>query len=117
MRTKFTLGTAIAAGFAATLCCIAPLLLFMLGISGAWIANLTAMEPYKPYLLALAIVCVAYGVWKVYRKSPAVDCKAGTYCATPIADKINKIMLCLAIGLILLVIIYPYIAPAILEKL
>ena len=31
---------------AASSCCILPLALFTLGISGAWIANLTALAPY-----------------------------------------------------------------------
>ena len=31
----------------ASSCCIVPLLLLSLGISGAWIGNLTALEPYK----------------------------------------------------------------------
>jgi len=31
---------------AASSCCILPLALFTVGISGAWIANLTALEPY-----------------------------------------------------------------------
>jgi mercuric ion transport protein len=35
--------------FAASSCCIAPLALFSLGISGAWIGNLTALAPYQPY--------------------------------------------------------------------
>src|SRR3546814_9143726 len=42
-------GALIGAGLASA-CCVVPLLLVMLGISGAWIANLTALEPYKPYV-------------------------------------------------------------------
>src|SRR3546814_5428472 len=37
-------GALIGAGLASA-CCVVPLLLVMLGISGAWIANLTALEP------------------------------------------------------------------------
>ena len=33
---------------AASSCCIVPLVLFSLGIGGAWIGNLTALAPYKP---------------------------------------------------------------------
>jgi MerT mercuric transport protein len=36
---------------AASSCCIAPLVLFSLGISGAWIGNLTALAPYQPYFI------------------------------------------------------------------
>ena len=31
----------------ASSCCIVPLVLISLGVSGAWIGNLTALEPYK----------------------------------------------------------------------
>ena len=30
-------------------CCVVPLALFALGVSGAWIANLTQLAPYQPY--------------------------------------------------------------------
>ena len=36
----------------ASSCCIIPLILFSLGISGAWIGNLTALAPYKPFFVA-----------------------------------------------------------------
>src|SRR3546814_2494073 len=32
--------------------CLEPLLLLMLGVAGAWMGNLTALEPYKPYAAA-----------------------------------------------------------------
>ena len=40
----FAAGGVVGAILAST-CCIAPLLLLMLGVSGAWIGNLTALEP------------------------------------------------------------------------
>ena len=40
--------------FLASACCIGPLVLLTLGISGAWIGNLTALEPYKPIFAVIA---------------------------------------------------------------
>ena len=37
---------------AASSCCILPLVLFGLGVSGAWIGNLTWLAPYQPYFIA-----------------------------------------------------------------
>ena len=34
-------------------CCVVPLVLVTLGVSGAWISSLTALEPYKPYFLTV----------------------------------------------------------------
>lgn len=116
-KTKWLLGAGILAALGSTLCCIAPLALFFLGISGAWIGNLTAMEPYKPYFLIVAIAFVTVGFWKVYKKPKAQDCEPGTFCAMPSSDRINKIMLGISIGVIALVLIYPYVAPTILENL
>src|SRR3546814_16397700 len=40
---------------AALSCCIMPLALFALGISGAWIANLTALAPYQPTVFGVTL--------------------------------------------------------------
>ncbi|KTD71718.1 MerT mercuric transport protein [Legionella steelei] len=114
---KWILLSGTAAAIASTLCCIAPLILFSLGISGAWISSLTAMESYKPYFLTSAILLIALGFWKVYRKPNHSDCKQGTFCAMSASDRINKIMLWIALIIIGLVLLYPYLAPIILERL
>ena len=53
-------GLAAAAGMLGALasmsCCILPVALFTLGISGAWIGNLTALAPYQPIFLAARAV-------------------------------------------------------------
>ena len=33
----------------ASTCCVLPVILFALGISGAWISNLVSLAPYKNY--------------------------------------------------------------------
>ena len=40
---------------AASSCCILPLTLFGLGMSGAWIGNFTQLAPYQPYFIAATI--------------------------------------------------------------
>ena len=43
-------GALAAGGLAAILasaCCLGPLILVLLGFSGAWIANLAVLEPYR----------------------------------------------------------------------
>src|SRR5215831_20790947 len=67
---------------AASSCCIAPLVLFSLGISGAWIGNLTALAPYQPYFIAATLACLGYGYWLVYRRKN-VGCSEGATCAKP----------------------------------
>jgi mercuric ion transport protein len=70
----------ILAALGAASCCVVPFALFVLGVSGAWISNLTALEPYQPVFAAVAFGFLGYGFYLVYRK-PKVACAEGSYCA------------------------------------
>lgn len=105
----------IAAALGASACCILPLLLFALGISGAWIGNLTALEPYTPFFIGAAVIFLSIGFYKTYSKPKAEDCEEGSFCARPDSDRINKIALWAAAVLVGLAIVWPYIAPPLLE--
>ena len=54
--------------FAASSCCLVPLVLFGLGIGGAWISNLTALAPYKPLFVTGTAGLLGYGFYLVYWK-------------------------------------------------
>ena len=82
-------------------CCVAPLVLVTLGVSGAWIGNLTALEPYKPYLLTVTALLLAGGFWHVYFK-PKKVCAEGSYCAQPASNLLTKSVLWIATLLALL---------------
>src|SRR5258708_34145548 len=58
------------AALAAASCCVVPFALFLLGISGAWISNLTALEPYQPIFAAIAFGFLGRRFYLVYRKPP-----------------------------------------------
>lgn len=73
----------------ASACCVAPLLLLMLGVSGAWIGNLTALEPYKPLFATVALIFIGLGFWQVYFKTKPA-CDNGSYCARPESALITK---------------------------
>jgi len=47
---------------AASSCCIVPLALFALGISGAWIGNLTALAPSLPGRIVKGVLWAATGL-------------------------------------------------------
>lgn len=58
------------AGLAALLassCCVLPLVLALLGISGAWISRLRVLEPYSPALIALSLGALALAGWRLFR--------------------------------------------------
>lgn len=84
----------------ASTCCIVPLVLVTLGISGAWIGNLTALAPYQWIFMAIATGFLVAGYWMVYFKQNT-ECEEGSYCASPASDRIMKIVLWTATVLII----------------
>lgn len=108
---------AIAAGslgaLGAASCCIVPLLLFTLGVSGAWIGNLTALAAYQPTFLGVGIAFLAAGFWRIYRR-PRAACAEGE-CGTPTSNRLAKTALWLATVLIGLAILFPFLAPLFLD--
>jgi len=98
---------------AASTCCIVPLALFSLGISGAWIGQLTALSEYQPIFLAITVGFLGYGYWLVYRK-PKIACAEDEACARPLPNVIVKSALWFATALVILAFAWPYLVPLIL---
>ncbi|MBL4872564.1 MAG: hypothetical protein JKY41_04030 [Rhodobacteraceae bacterium] len=57
-KTRLIAAGGILGALGASACCVVPLILFSLGISGAWISNLTALAPYKPIFIT-----ITFGFW------------------------------------------------------
>jgi len=100
----------ILAALGAASCCVVPFALFTLGISGAWISNLTALEPYQPIFAAITFGFLGYGFYLVYRK-PKGECAEGAYCAKPSSDRTVKIGLWAATVLVVIALGFPRLAP------
>jgi len=115
--TKKTLfaGGSVLGAVAMSSCCIVPLVLFSLGVTGAWIGNLTALYPYKLYFLVPTAGFLAAGFYRAYRKPKATVCAAEGYCGTPTADRINKVVLWSSTVLVLAALAFPYFAPMLLD--
>jgi mercuric ion transport protein len=98
---------------AASSCCIVPLVLFTLGIGGAWIGNLAALEPYQPYFLAVTAGFLGICYFLVYRQ-PKVACEDGMACARPLPKRIVKAALWGAAAIAGAAFLFPFVAPALL---
>ena len=75
-ETRNGRGALAAGGLAATLasaCCLGPLVLLSLGIGGAWIANLTALEPYRPLFIGLALLALFFAGRRIFRPTPSAS--------------------------------------------
>ncbi len=111
-KTKLIAAGGILGALAASTCCVVPLVLFSLGISGAWIGNLTALTPYKPFFIAITMGFLGYGYYLVYRKSQTT-CDEGEACARPLPNRLVKTALWAATLLVLIAFAWPLIIPVI----
>src|SRR6202047_3200394 len=111
---KLVAAGGILGALAASSCCIAPLVLFSLGISGAWIGNLTALAPYQPYFIAATLACLGYGYWLVYRRKK-IAC-AGSARGRPRPNHIVKAGFVLATILVAGAIAFDLLAPLLLNS-
>jgi mercuric ion transport protein len=100
---------------AASSCCILPLALFGLGVSGAWIGNFTRLAPYQPFFIAATLAFLGYGYWLVYRSS-ARACADGEACARQLPNRMVKAGLVLATILVLAALGLDFIAPLFLNS-
>lgn len=109
-RSGLLAGAGLLGALLASSCCIVPLAFVTLGISGAWMSNLTALEPYKPYFVAVTLLMLGAGFWHVYIR-PRRACEAGSYCASPASGRISRTLLWLATAIVLLAATINYWAP------
>src|SRR6266852_6899108 len=99
---------------AASSCCIVPLILFSLGVGGAWIGNLTALAPFKPLFVAGTAGLLGYGFYLVYWK-PKRACADGEACARPIPSRLVQLVLWMATALVIAAFAFDYVAPLLLR--
>jgi len=98
---------------AASSCCILPVALFSLGISGAWIGNFTRLAPYQPYFLAATLIFLGTGYWLVHRASRRA-CADGKPCARPLPNRLVKAALVVATVLVVAALGFDVLAPLLL---
>ncbi len=107
-------GGGVLGALAASACCIAPLVLFGLGVSGAWIGNLTSLAPYQPIFVVATLGFLGTGFVMVYR-APKAACSIDGTCARPISTRTTKCALWSATILIAAANAFPYVTPLILD--
>ncbi|RJG12416.1 mercury transporter MerT [Pseudomonas cavernicola] len=106
---KASLIAGVLAAIGASLCCVGPLVLLALGIGGAWVGNLTAMEPYRPIFIGLTLLFLGLALRKLYWL-PQV-CKAGTPCVDPRTIKRQRLTFWVVAVLLLGLLAVPWFAP------
>lgn len=103
---RWALLTGAAAALSASLCCVVPLVLVSLGISGAWLASLTALEPYRPWFASLALAALGFAAWQLY--GPASSCRIEGICADPRVLRRRRRVLWITVAVIAPLLLFPY---------
>jgi len=93
----------------ASICCVGPLVLLALGVSGAWIGSLTALEPYRPIFVGLTLLFLGFAFYRLYLVRPA--CSPAAACANPQTLKRQRLAFWIATALVLGLIAVPWFAP------
>jgi mercuric ion transport protein len=89
---------------AASSCCILPLALFSLGVSGA------SLAPYQPCFIVATFGFLGAGYWLARRDSD-LACADGESCARPLPSRLIKTALVTATVLVIAALGFDFLAP------
>lgn len=109
LTSKGSLIAGTLAAIGASVCCVGPLVLLALGIGGAWVSNLTALEPYRPIFIGLTLVFLGFAFRKLYLV-PQV-CAPDTPCADARTLKRQRLVFWIVTVLLLGLLAVPWLAP------
>lgn len=114
VRTGGTIAAGILAAAGASTCCVGPLVLVTLGLGGAWVAGLRALEAFYPVFLGAAILFFGMAFWRLYLRPPG--CEAGGACA-PGTLRRQRIAFWATLVAAKALILFPFYAPLVLGDL
>jgi mercuric ion transport protein len=97
------------AAIGASVCCVGPLVLLMLGVGGAWVGDLTSLEPYRPIFIGLTLLFLALAFGRLYLQ-PQV-CVPGAACADPRTVRRQRVTFWTVGALLLGLLAVPWMAP------
>ena len=101
------IGGALAA-IGASVCCLGPLVLVILGVSGAWISNFALLMPYRWIFVVAALGFMGYAWHRIYRAPALAACEPGSVCALPQTNRFYRVLFWIVSVLVLLGVASPY---------
>ena len=100
---KILVAGGLLAALGASACCVLPFVLLTLGVGGAWMSNISWLAPYEKMFVGAAVLLIAAGFWRVYRRPAAC---AADGCAPP-SSRAAKIGLWIAALIVSAAITFP----------
>jgi mercuric ion transport protein len=115
--TAASIGGAVVAALASSLCCIGPLVFAALGLGGAGL--LAKFTAYRPYFAALTVALLGAGFYLTYRRprlapaaaaaGPACDCEL------PRANRLGRVTLWIATAAVAGLLGFPYLTRVLFD--
>jgi mercuric ion transport protein len=96
----------------ASACCAGPLVLVALGLGGAWVGGLRALEPLFPVFIAIAIGAFGFAFWRLY-VAPR-RCAPEVACASPRVLRRQRIAFWVTLVFAKAMILFPFYGPRLL---
>ena len=93
------------AAFGASLCCILPVAVAVLGVGSAALA--VKLEPWRPWLAGLTVPFLGFAFYQAYKP---IDCAPGQACAVPASRRRNRIVLWIVAIAAVVLMAFPYYA-------
>ncbi len=103
-KESVAVGGAVLSALGASLCCTGPLLALALGAGASGVA--TVFAPARPYLLAAAVLALAFGFYRIYFRREAY-CAHGEACTTKPVSRAARLSLWLAFVAVLIFALSP----------
>jgi mercuric ion transport protein len=102
------LALAVLASILASTCCVLPLVLVLVGITGAWMVHLTALKPLAPFAIAVTLAALGWAGWLLFR--PAAACSLEDQDCATTRPAMRRLFIGCAVFIALL-LGFPLIAP------
>jgi mercuric ion transport protein len=109
LDAKGSLFAGVLTAIGASVCCVGPLVLMTLGVSGAWISSLTALEPVRPVFAALTAVFLGLAFRRIYLRRPV--CAPRSQCAEPKVVARQRKTFWIVAAMVLALLSAPTLAP------
>ncbi len=107
--TKSSLIAGLLAAFGATACCFGPLLLVTLGLGGASVASLRALEAWQPLFILLMLLSLGFAFYRLHILPRR--CAPGEACAVPAILARQRIVLWVIVFIVAMMFAFPFYAP------
>jgi len=109
MNAKQSLFASALGAIGASACCVLPLILVSLGIGGAWVAQLTKLEPYRPIFILVTVIFFIMAWRKLYRAPQA--CSADRVCADTRVIARQRVLFWVTAIVLGALLVLPWFAP------